>query len=67
MDEQRFKEICREEGASEKATDEYWKYEQMFQKVTGNMFADDKQTNEQALRFTIRAILAEFPSDRATS
>jgi len=57
--ETRYKEICREEGATEAAAEEYWQFELVTRKVVPHIDSD----NEEIARQTIQSMLVSFPED----
>ena len=59
LSEERFKEICREEGANEAAVEEYWQFQRRFHEEFPN-----EGDSKEAARFTIWAMLEHYPEDR---
>ena len=57
--EKRFKEICREEGATEAAVEEYWQFELL----TRAAYPEPDFSNENVVRQTIQYMFNTFPSD----
>uniref|UniRef100_A0A6M3L7D1 Uncharacterized protein n=1 Tax=viral metagenome TaxID=1070528 RepID=A0A6M3L7D1_9ZZZZ len=57
--EERYKEICREEGATEAAAEEYWRFE----KKARALYPGIDSSVESIARQTIRGMLDFFPND----